>query len=396
MTIDQKNNRIFNADSLPYGSDVTSVLLTIGATGAVQYRGFHSDTDTLWNSKDSVDLSKTTNFTVWSEDLAFKRIYEVRVNIRKVHPDSMKWNKIELPTSHVLTNQVALQKNDSIFVFGKDDLGRMGMISLDCTSRTIGNNVLINGLDASKWTQEIILFRDTIYTLQDSLLFGSTNGSNWVKVNTNISFKQLIQFNGAKTSDGYVWAIGTDNKIVSSTDMRTWISVQDIEPSFPDVYISGLCYTLPTNNNIYRNIIVGIDNDSDKPYASVWTKLSTESKWTEMTYSSSNELRCPRLNNLSVIYYDNQIFAFGGNSQNGFGSLPGLYGFFQSSDNGVTWRDCEKFADGYSTWNKYMEFPDWLKGRDVGFAGITDEHGYIWIFTDQGKVNYGAINRLVK
>jgi hypothetical protein len=399
MTIDQKNNIIFNVDSLPYGSNMNSVLTTIASNGVVLYRSLHLDNtynDTLWTSTDSVNLSKTTNFIVWSEDLTYKRVYEVRVNVHKVHPDSMKWKKVNLPVSHVLINQTALLKNDSIFIFGKDNLGRMSMTSLDCKSKTIGNKILINGLDETKWTQCISLFRDTLYTLQDGSLFGSVNGSDWVPVNTNISFKQLIPFNGTKTSDGYMWAIGADNKIVSSKDMRIWTSVQDVPTSFPDTYISGLCYTLPTNKNVYRNIIVGIDKDSNEPYASVWTKLSTESKWTEMTYSSHNSLRCPRLNNLSIIYYDNEIFAFGGKSQNGFGSIPGLNGFFQSSDNGVTWRNCENFADGYCTWNKYMEFPNWLKGRDIGFTGITDGHGYIWIFTDEGDFSYGAINRLAK
>lgn len=399
MTIDQKNNVIYNNDSLPYGSDLNSVLTSIASTGVVLYRSIHSDntyTDTVWTSKDSVNLSKPTNFIVLSDDLSYKRVYEVRVNIHKLNPDSMKWQKTNLPVSQVLINQTALLKNDSIFVFGKDNLGRMAMIGLDCNTRSFGNKIVINDLDATKWTQCISLFRDTLYTLQDGILFCSVNGSDWALVNTNIAFNQLIQFNGTKTSGGYAWAIGADNKIVSSKDMRTWISVQDAPTSFPDSFISGLCYTLPTNENIFRNIIVGIDNDSNEPYASVWTKLSTESKWTEMTYSSSNDLRCPRLNNLYVIYYDEDLFAFGGKSQNGFGSIPGLNGFFQSSDNGVTWRNCEKFDNGYCTWNKYMEFPNWFKGRDVGFTGVTDANGYIWIFTDQGEVSYGAINRLAK
>lgn len=399
MTIDQKNNIIFNVDSLPYGSDVNSVLTYIGSTGVVLYRSTHLDntfTDTLWTSTDSVNLSKPAYFIVWSEDTTYKRVYEVRVNIRKVHPDSMKWNKTILPASQVLINQTALLKNDSIYVFGKDNLGQMAMIGLNCNSRTFGNKILINGLDATKWTQCISIFEDSLFTLQDGTLFGSVKGANWSQVNTNITLRKLIQFNGTTTSGGYAWAIGANNKIVCSQDMRTWTSVQDASVSFPDSLITGLCYSLPTNKNIYRSIIVGIDNDSNEPYASVWTKLSTETKWTEMTYSSSNELRCPRLNNLSVICYDDDIYAFGGKSQNGFGSIPGLNGFFQSSDNGVTWRDCEKFADGYCTWNKHMEFPDWLKGRDVGFAGVTDKNGYIWVFTDQGDVSYGAINRLAK
>ena len=119
---------------------------------------------------------------------------------------------------------------------------------------------------------------------------------------------------------------------------------------------------------------------------SVWTRLSTDSVWTEITPSATNDKLLPAKGGLTMIRYDKDLYAFG----NGFNA------FYQSKDNGVTWRDCSLLNDEYSTWNIYMKFPMELFNKLTKFSSVTDSNNTIWIMTETGQVWRGGINRLMK
>jgi hypothetical protein len=114
--------------------------------------------------------------------------------------------------------------------------------------------------------------------------------------------------------------------------------------------------------------------------------LSSDTVWTEIDVPARIDLRLPVGRGLSFLRYDDALFCVG----------QGLDGFRQSNDNGVTWYKCDSYAEDYSSWNKYMQLPSYLKGDDVVYAAVTDRKGYIWIMTENGQVWHGAINRLIK
>ena len=78
MTIDQINNKINNKDSLPYGSDPSSILATISSVGSVAYckAGEPIPEWKIYSSSDSIDFSQPLTFRVMSSDGKAYREYE--------------------------------------------------------------------------------------------------------------------------------------------------------------------------------------------------------------------------------------------------------------------------------------------------------------------------------
>ena len=110
------------------------------------------------------------------------------------------------------------------------------------------------------------------------------------------------------------------------------------------------CSPLATNPKKMRTVLIG--RKAGESYSSVWTKLSTDSVFTRIDAPVNKDLCLPASESLSVIWYDDALYAFG----------SGLNGFRQSSDNGLTWFYCDRYADYDSSWNRYMQMPSGLKG----------------------------------
>lgn len=401
FTIDQKKFLVFNHDSLPYGSVVDKMLTSVSSDGLTYYRKKYSDNtfvDTLWTSSDSIDFREPVIFFVKSTDGKYIREYTVSVNVFQQNPDSMKWRRVVCEDFPNLTEQKAVIVNDTIIVIGKEVSGTIGVIR-----RKVNDNDTwsvfspLSGIGLSASLQSLSLLNDTLYIIDSGKLFWSVSGTTWINAGVTDTVAQIIPFRNSQYSDSNIWVISGSGKLLRVLRPGVWEDMGFIPTNFPQLSLNGVCYPLKSNNSITRSVIVGIDTTSTLSYCPVWSKLSTDSVWTEVTSSQDISLKCPRLNSLSLIYYDKNLFAFGAGSQEGFGTLPAFYGFFQSSDHGITWRDCEQTFYEYSTWNRYMEFPTQLRGLNSGFSFVVDSHNRIWIIPGSGgEIWIGAINRLLR
>lgn len=105
FSIDLVNARIFNADSLPYGTNVSRLvpkIVTPSSASAVtlKYHEPSLDRDSvvnyLTNSTDSINFAGgPVTLTVVSENGSVKRDYEIKVNVHQVKADSLVWYKIQ-------------------------------------------------------------------------------------------------------------------------------------------------------------------------------------------------------------------------------------------------------------------------------------------------------------
>lgn len=95
--IDHLNRKIYNLDSLPYGTDVSKVLATISTknSGRVFIKSMVSDTLWVYSSSDSIDFSKPREIRVYpySNDNDDYRAYEVKVNVHQEATDTVFWTK---------------------------------------------------------------------------------------------------------------------------------------------------------------------------------------------------------------------------------------------------------------------------------------------------------------
>ena len=400
FTIDQQKNLIYNQDSLPKGSRMDSVTTSIFATGTVKYRKVRPDgtaTDTLWSSKNAMDLRNPVTVKVISNDDSYVREYILKVNVHKIDPDSMTWNKLPGALPERLTEMRAVVCGSQISVIGLNADGIPCVICHDIDENGGWTPaVRCQGFDNIPDCKSLTLHSDKYFILDGTGLKYSNDCRIWSASDQNIPLRQIIPF--LQTGDkGTAWAVTTDNWLAYSTDMQTWTKTQELPSAFPDCDISGFCYPLKTNKSILRYIIVGTDLDNYPSNSVIWTRLSSEDLWTMVEVSDDHSLKCPAFDNLSVIRYDEDLYAFGGEGILGDNVIEALSGFYQSSDNGITWRDCTAFFDSFNTWNRYMQIPEELHGCTSQFCQVIDGHNRIWIITsgEQG-VWRGFINRLYK
>ena len=118
FTIDQVEGKIFNIDSMPYGTKLDEkVICTVKLASTVYtcqvMQEAISDTLSYWNLEDSLDFSKPVKFvnTLW--DGQTTKTYIAQVNIHQVVPDSMVWGVYK----EGITNGAV--KEEKVVVFGE-------------------------------------------------------------------------------------------------------------------------------------------------------------------------------------------------------------------------------------------------------------------------------------
>jgi len=380
MTIDQVNNRIFNADSMAYGSDLSGVTTTVYGTGTIGYRYLDDPTiQYLWRSQDSIDFTRGLQFIVKSADESFTRFYDVQLNIHKVFPDSLVWSAPDTVGFPVLSCMSSAVRNDSVFCFGSDTAGVPSVSYRSVSSGNWNGANLMSGLPGTDWSHRVTVCNGKFYTVSSNSVYVSADALNWIPVKSGI--KSLIV---SVRDYGTLWAVTQDSNLVKTSDMTDWSTVQRIPDNFPDSIAYILSYPLATNASLTRSMIAGLGTDTLN--ASLWTILTGDSVWTQVDIPADKNLRLPVSASFSLLSYDGAIFGLG----------QGLEGFRQSNDNGITWYMCNSYVEDYSSWNRYMQLPESLKGYDSGFTATTDNRGYIWIMTDNGCAWRGAITRLIK
>ena len=116
-------------------------------------------------------------------------------------------------------------------------------------------------------------------------------------------------------------------------------------------------------------------------------------------------LPLPNLENVTMIYYDGKLYAFGG----GYGEIKPFSQFYCSTDNGLCWRpvtECMAFpAEVPDTENpnrEYINFPDLYDTHHGNYSCAvtpklengTSRGNFIWIVWEDGSICRGRINRL--
>lgn len=111
FSIDLVNAKIFNADSLPYGTNITRIIPTIKTLEGLSACEFYVKrpglTDTVYNymtnPSDSIDFTNCpVRLRVVSPDASVERFYDIFINVHKVKSDSLEWavtSRSALPTS---------------------------------------------------------------------------------------------------------------------------------------------------------------------------------------------------------------------------------------------------------------------------------------------------------
>lgn len=384
MTINLRDNTIENRDSLPFGSQLDRVIATITFDGSIlSYREKGSDSEwSVYNSTDSLDLTKPLELRLTSNDNQSSRIYTFKVNVHKLEGDSLQWNKCEAEVSELahMTDMKAFTLNDKLMVLGQKT---SSIVLAERTSNEVQstwNETVTTGLPATVDLQTLRNQAETLYlSTSDGKIFTSTNATDWQQVGTTYAAGLTLV---EKTED-FFYAL-SEGKLLRSADASVWEEeTLDTEATLlPQSEIRAL--TVQQANGNTRIVMVGQRDDSDN--AVVWNKMwnfsepEQTAEWIYFPISPDNKIPCPKLNYLNLLPYDGKCIAFGGTSIDG--THQALDVLYVSQDYGITWRPSAE-----------IHIPEALKGSEGCITSTVDYNYFIWIITN-AQVWRGRLNRL--
>ena len=200
FSIDLNHGVIFNADSLPVGTDVTRLVpvisyassasaVTITQTGG-KYTG---EIDYKKNPSDSVDFSGKVVLKITAEDEKTTRSYDIKVNVHKMVPDSLTWDRLAVTPMPSRMGAPKQQKTvgyrDTSYTLLKeaDDSYTLAvaidLLSGDWSKQTPSFDFVpdVRTLNATKDQLYLLDTAGTLHTSADGLTWDNT-GATWTNI----------------------------------------------------------------------------------------------------------------------------------------------------------------------------------------------------------------------
>ena len=189
------------------------------------------------------------------------------------------------------------------------------------------------------------------------------------------------------------YALSDNNLLMVSRDGGiSWKEelLDDDASLLPVQDIALVHYPMYLAENTDYVVLVGNRSVSEYPQekiAMVWRKIvnkdNDESHWTYMELSDNNFFALPRLENLTIVAYDNSILALGGKGIGGCTEEP-YSQIYQSRDNGITWK-----------YNATYQMPDDFDTDATDVDAKVDDNNYLWLYcTGSRQIWRGRLNRL--
>lgn len=400
FTINQLTREIENKDSLPYGTHIDKVITSITYdAGALAYRPKGADTDTLWTSTDSIDFSGDTykmstitpiEFKVYAYSGAIGQAYKVKVNVHQQIPDTIAWKKFDNSFSNGdLSKQKAVYANGKVYVFGEN--GRTHIEYSDVSDDNPKPWVKItDNVPADIDTYSATACAGYIYFLAgtNKQLYKLDVNSNEITSVGAETFEMLIGGNDIK-SELYVVKGGKSGIYKENT----WTEDANSFTLFPvgKPFFSNTT-TASYNSNVTTTVALCYNQGTtaNDTTALVFNRMSSDSKWE----TRMQNLPLPNLKNVTMIYYDGKLYAFGGESVKP--EVKPFSQFYCSTDNGLCWRpvtECmafpAEFSELYTAHSKNYSCAVTPK-----LESETSRGNFIWIVWEDGSICRGRINRL--
>ena len=398
FTINQLTREIENKDSLPYGTHIDKVITSITYdAGALAYRPKGADTDTLWTSTDSIDFSGDTykmstitpiEFKVYAYSGAIGQAYKVKVNVHQQIPDTIAWKKFDNSFSNGdLSKQKAVYANGKVYVFGEN--GRTHIEYSDVSDDNPKPWAKItDNVPADIDTYSATACAGYIYFLAgtNKQLYKLDVNSNEITSVGTETFEMLIGGNDIK-SELYAVKNGESGIYRENTwtkDTDPFTQFQADQPFFSNTT------TASYNSNITTTVALCYNqgNTANDTTALVFNRISSDNKWEKRMQN----LPLPNWENVTMIYYDGKLYAFGG----GYGEIKPFSQFYCSTDNGLCWRpvtECMAFPAEFGTLYT-THSGNYSCAVTPKLENGTSRGNFIWIVWEDGSICRGRINRL--
>lgn len=374
FNIDQINNKIYSVDSLPSWVDISGVIPTVNSTGYVYIKeGDETDFHQFASGTDSVDFTKPVKFLIIATDGVSTKEYTAQIFKKDSEADSLAWKAVEGADLQLEGAHRTLTLADRIYVFGESEgqavVTSSSFLSEGASWRKPAQLTCEQG--SVDWNS-VVAYDGYLYALNtEGHICRSTNderGETWSVVSDRV-FTRLLG-----TDELYLYACD-ESGIWGSADLQNWAECgsSDLD-MLPETNIATVSYVSKTNSAMRNAVMCGLTS-ANSDNAVVWYKVSSANesinqKWNYVQVAADNVYACPKLDNLSIICHNAEMYAIGGNNA----------GIYVSADNGISWH--------LQTKKKLL--PAEVTGQSTP-ASMVAGNGYLWLIQSGGKVWRGKI-----
>jgi len=254
--IDQNNRKIYNVDSLPYGTDASKVLATIYVknSGTVYLKSLTSDSLYIYSSSDSLDFSQPRELRVYTYDGSntIYRAYTVNVNVHQEPADTFFWTK--MPEGTEIPEAVTFGGSPNTY--------------------KIENGELLKSSDGgSTWTTET-LDRDAAWLPDANVSFCSKAS------NTNDS-TDIVLLTGTSDADpdyAVCW-LKYDDYEQNAFDSEWSYTTGGAANLYPLPKLENLCVVRFSEDYVLAIGGKGLDNCDEAPYSSIYVSHDNGISW---------------------------------------------------------------------------------------------------------------------
>jgi hypothetical protein len=311
-----------------------------------------------------MDFSQPREFYVFSSSEKYFKKYTVTIVAHKEIADTIIWKNINIDND--IKNYTSVKAgvcNNNLVVLGKTASGSEFKTFVDGSlkkTRSFSANATMT-TDGN-----------TIYVTDGGVIYSSSDAKNWNTVSADV--KSVLGVCGKE-----MFAMSNANKLMMSLDNGvSWKNdnIDDDAKFIPSSDINFVSFSANSNADIKRAFVIGNSSANSKT-AEVWSKVVEENtdkdqSWLYQNFNEGNSYYLPRLSNLSVAEYDNNMLAIGGKCDK----------LYYSIDCGICWKE-----------NKNIKLPKEFSASTASIA--VDDDYFIWIVcTGSGQVWKGRLNKM--
>lgn len=394
FAIDQRNELIYNPDSLPYQTKLTKFLPTISfaSNTASTLEIVYPDSTVTWKAEDSIDFAQSPiEFKVTSPGGETKW-YDIKLNVHQIDPDTIEWRNEtawNIPKSGAIGQRI-LTNGSNVYVFTQLSSGvRVYMSNRNTVSWSAGT---LTSLPANIRLESFVIFNNAFYVVnQTGNAYKSTDAINWTMTGNTAYIYNILgvlpEETAAKDSVLVVTKNGSNYYWGKTNDLKNVVQVDAIKGYYPNIipsdfiatgFTSGTSYNRSTLSKNLLYVSGGV-TFGNRQVADTWGISSGKNNVMEAAvakYDNKNDL-FDISDDFKTFFYDGSLYGLTNDS---------LY----ISDWGFDWGKAPQ---------KQALYPQMKTVKDMSV--MVDEANYIWIVGDMtGSSVYnvwrGRLNRLRK
>lgn len=401
FTIDQLTGRIFNIDSMPYGTKIEKVVCQITPVSSFAVRGIEASpgaypdsTYYLSSLSDSIDFSAPVKFVVHAYDEITTKVYVAQVNIHQVVPDSMVWSVyadpmigIAMKDQKVVAYEYNGAENYLMYVKPAASGAPYQLYHAPVAEPKDWELLELAGLPSDGLLiSQITEYDNALYVpTTDGALYRSEDGLTWNAVANAPNVKYVLGEvkQGSNQPSALATVVDQEGKLMfyAMNQSMEWLAGDAVEAGFPVTGFGNLQYAAMYHQYL---MVAGGRGSNNEVVNTTWATMNGTS-WALMASGSDG---FTKREGAMVANYDDKFFLIGGVDA----SNKALKDIYQSIDYGITW----------SLVDSMVVLPPDYAAR--GFSSITvDQQNFVNIFggktgTGSNELNQlwrGRINRLI-